>query len=184
MTILLIGPPGSGKDTQSDLLQAKHSFKEISTGDLSRREIQKGTPEGLKIKKLLDEGKFVPTELMYEILSREINNLDGDENLILNGVVRIPDQVEKLDKMLASLNKSLDFVVHIDVLEDVIVERLTERKREDDKVEIIKNRIKEYKETITPILNAYKERGILKNIDGDSTVDEVHSRILKALNLK
>lgn len=182
MNILIIGPSGSGKDTQSDLLEERFSFEMISTGALLRQEVQENTELGKEIDTYLKLGKWVPTEITYKVLEKKVIS-SNSENIILNGAVRIPDQVELLDRILEKKGQKLDAVLILDLDNHTAIERLTKRGREDDEVQLIISRLDEFKKTFEPILNSYRERGILQNIDASKSIEEIHSEIVGKLNI-
>lgn len=180
-----MGPSGSGKDTQTDLIEDRFNIRQFSTGDMLRAEAAKDTEKGNKIKKYLEEGKWVPTEITYELLEEKfLNGEIPHDNIMLNGVVRIPNQVEKLDKILAKFGKTLDVVISFTLEEEEAIQRMLGRGRQDDKVENIRSRLKEYDQYFDPIFSAYRDRGILKEIDAGGTIEGVHKKVVDALNIK
>ncbi|MCA9381186.1 nucleoside monophosphate kinase [Candidatus Dojkabacteria bacterium] len=182
MNVLIIGPSGSGKDTQSDLLEKDFGFTMISTGALLRKEVDKETMLGKEIEKYLDEGKWVPTEITYKLLEKEYLEITS-ENIIFNGVVRYPEQVNLLDNLLEKKGETLDSVLLLNLDNETAVKRLTARGREDDEKDLIISRLNEFKESFDPILNSYKQRDILIDIDASKTIEEVHLEIVNKLNL-
>ncbi|MCA9386447.1 nucleoside monophosphate kinase [Candidatus Dojkabacteria bacterium] len=182
MNVLIIGPSGSGKDTQSAILEEKFGFKSLSTGSILRSEVKKGSKIGKEISKYMDQGKWVPTEITYQLLGEEYSKLDS-KNIIFNGVVRYPDQVKLLDNLVGLKGNKIDKVLLLNLDNKAAIERLTARGRKDDKEELIISRLNEFKESFESIIEQYNQRGILINIDASKTIEEIHKQIVKNLNL-
>ncbi|MDK2849577.1 MAG: adenylate kinase [Candidatus Woesearchaeota archaeon] len=202
MKIVLLGPPGSGKGTQAKILSEKLGLKHISTGDLLREETKKETPLSKKIKEILDEGKLISDEFVFEILKQ---NLPSD-NYILDGLPRTVSQAKMLDDMV-----KIDFIFLIDVEDEFIVERIVNRRmcpkcgriynlktnkpkndtlcdvcsvpliqRDDDNEEVVRKRLSEYHNQTEPVLDYYSSR--LIRIDGEKPIEEVTQQILSKIN--
>lgn len=159
MILLFIGPPGSGKDTQADILVKNHGFTTISTGDLFRKEMAKGSELGKRVESYMKSGQLVPDDIVYEMLGNHINELNSN-NIVLNAVVRNVAQIALLDELLSRLGKTLDKVVYFKLEEEEAIKRLLKRKREDDDEATIRIRMRlQFRETIPPILEEYKRIG-------------------------
>jgi len=208
LKIVLLGPPGSGKGTQTERLCAELGFTKISTGDLLREAVRNNTPLGVKAKGYMDSGKLVPNELVVDLVKEKLKAVKG--GVILDGFPRSLEQAQLLDKFT-----KVDLVVDIVVNEDNLVKRLTMRRtckdcscvyhleynppkvgdecdkchgplyqRSDDTERTVRERLNVYKESTLPLTKYYQEKGILKQVDGEGDIAEVYKRILKAIKAK
>jgi adenylate kinase len=177
--VVLLGPPGAGKGTQAEKLEEKLGIPQISTGDLFRHNIGEGTELGLEAKKYLDAGDLVPSELTNRLVDDRLNSPDVADGFILDGYPRSVEQAKALDEMLERRGLHLDAVVEFRVSEDELFERLKGRGRADDTDDVIRNRMKVYRDETAPLLEYYSDE--LKTVDAIGTVDEVFARALKAL---
>ncbi len=181
MRLVMLGPPGAGKGTQAVLLSEKLGVPHISTGDLFRANIGQETPLGLEAKKYLDAGDLVPSDLTNRMVEARVEEPDAVNGFVLDGFPRTVDQAEALEKILADdLSTTLDAVVSLVVDEDVVVNRMLARGRADDSEDVIRNRLRVYRDETAPLLDHYD--GLVVNVDGIGEVDEVNKRILAALN--
>jgi len=187
--IVLLGPPGCGKGTQSKLLVKNKDFFQLSTGDLLRQETNdKDSVIGQEVKKIMEEGKLVSDEFVINIIVKKVFELK-DNNIIFDGFPRNLNQANFLDKSLDEVSLNLDcavlFDINFDVLEDRIKKRVEESGsidlRPDDNIETLRNRIKIYKESTLPIVEYYKNKNILFKIDGMLSIDNVYKNILKII---
>ncbi|MGV9866902.1 adenylate kinase [Rhodococcus koreensis] len=179
MRLVLLGPPGAGKGTQAAILSEKLGVPHISTGDLFRANIGQATPLGLEAKKYLDAGDLVPSEITNNMVKARVAEPDAANGFLLDGFPRTVDQAQALEAILAELNTKLDAVLSFIVDEDVVVERMLARGRADDKEDVIRNRLRVYREETAPLLDYYKEQ--LVTVDALGEVDEVNARALAAL---
>ncbi len=179
MRIVLLGPPGAGKGTQAIQLAEKLGVPQISTGDLFRHNISTGTELGLEAKKYLDAGDLVPATLTNALVDDRLNAADVAEGFILDGFPRSVEQAQALAEMLKKRGLKLDAVVEFRVPEDELVARLQGRGRADDTEEVIRNRMKVYRDETAPLLDFYATE--LKTVDAVGAVDEVFARALRAL---
>jgi adenylate kinase len=177
--LVLLGPPGAGKGTQAAILSEKLGVPHISTGDLFRANIGQATPLGLEAKKYLDAGDLVPSEITNNMVKARVGEPDAANGFLLDGFPRTVDQAQALEAILAELNTKLDAVLSFIVDEDVVVERMLARGRADDKEDVIRNRLRVYREETAPLLDYYKEQ--LVTVDALGEVDEVNARALAAL---
>ncbi|MCZ4521231.1 adenylate kinase [Rhodococcus ruber] len=179
MRLVLLGPPGAGKGTQAVLLSEKLGVPHISTGDLFRANIGEKTPLGLEAKKYLDAGDLVPSELTVDMVRSRLSEPDAVNGFLLDGFPRSVGQAEALVEILSDLNAKLDAVLSFVVDEDVVVERMLARGREDDKEDVIRNRLKVYRDETAPLLDYYADK--LVTVDAIGEVDEVNARALKSI---
>jgi adenylate kinase len=177
--VVLLGPPGAGKGTQAEKLSEKLGIPQISTGDLFRKNIGDGTPLGLEAKRYLDAGDLVPAELTNRLVEDRIDQPDAADGFILDGYPRSVEQAGALKDMLAARNTKLDAVVEFQVSEDELLTRLKGRGRADDTDEVIRNRMKVYRDETEPLLEYYRDD--LKTVDAVGGLDEVFARALHAL---
>ena len=179
MRVVLLGPPGAGKGTQAEKLSEKLGIPQISTGDLFRKNIGDGTPLGLEAKRYLDAGDLVPAELTNRLVEDRIDQPDAAEGFILDGYPRSVEQAGALKDMLAARNTKLDAVLEFQVSEDELLTRLKGRGRADDTDEVIRNRMKVYREETEPLVEYYRDD--LKTVNAVGALDEVFARALSAL---
>jgi adenylate kinase len=178
--IVLLGPPGAGKGTQAEKLSEKLGIPQISTGDLFRQNIGAGTKLGLEAKRYLDAGDLVPAELTNALVDDRLNQDDAAGGFILDGYPRSVAQAQALHEMLERRGTDLDAVVEFRVAEDELFDRLKARGRADDTEDVIRNRMKVYRDETAPLLEYYND-GPLKTVDAVGSVDEVFARALHAL---
>lgn len=179
MRLVLVGPPGAGKGTQAVILSEKLGVPHISTGDLFRANIGQQTALGLEAKKYIDAGNLVPSEITNNMVKARVAEPDAANGFLLDGFPRTVDQAEALKAILAGLNVTLDGVLAFEVADDVVVERMLSRGREDDTEDVIRNRMRVYREETAPLLDYYA--GSIVTVDAVGAVDEVNSRALAAL---
>ena len=185
MNIILFGPPGAGKGTQSKYLVKKLSAFQISTGDILRDEIKKNSIIGLKAQTFMNEGKLVPDKILLDIIAERIIQKDCENGFLLDGFPRTLKQAIGLDKILESINQLLDFAISLTANEEELITRLINRGaelgRSDDTPEVIRNRQKIYWENTAPLLDFYKDKYILKEVDGLGDIEIITNRILKSI---
>lgn len=181
MRLIMLGPPGAGKGTQAARVSAAHDVPAISTGDIFRANIKDETPLGLQVKQITASGGYVPDEVTNAIVRDRLAAEDAAGGFLLDGYPRTPGQVEALDEMLGDAGHALDAVVELTVDTDEVVQRLLTRAQEqgraDDTEEVVRERMRIYAEETAPLAAVYKERGLLRRVDGMGTVDEVTARI-------
>ncbi len=182
MKLLIMGPPGAGKGTQAKILSTKFNLVHLSTGDILRSEIKKGSPIGLEAQLYMNAGNLVPDKVLLAMMETTLENFK-DKGLILDGFPRTIPQAEGLTSIFESLNQKIDYVINIYVNKDVLINRLVERAeksgRADDTKEVIVNRQKVYHKLTTPLIEYYKSEII--NIDGGGSIEEVTPRILNII---
>ncbi|MCV7409143.1 adenylate kinase [Mycobacterium florentinum] len=179
MRVVLLGPPGAGKGTQSEKLSEKLGIPQISTGDLFRSNIGQGTKLGLEAKRYLDAGDLVPSELTNQLVDDRLNDPDTAGGFILDGYPRSIEQAKALHEMLGRRGTDIDAVLEFRVSEDELLQRLKGRGRADDTEDVILNRFKVYRDETAPLLEYYHDQ--LKTVDAIGSLDEVFARALRAL---
>lgn len=182
LNIILFGPPGSGKGTQSKLLQEKFGLIHLSTGDVCREEIKFATPEGLEAKRLIDGGNFFPDKLAYRIVEKFLDSNSTAKGFVYDGMPRHEGQIEVFDDMLSKRNGIVDIVIELKVEEEELIQRLLKRgessgRPDDSGREVIEKRLRIYDDVTAPIAKRYKERGVYHSIDALGSLDDVLQKI-------
>lgn len=185
MNIILLGPPGAGKGTQAKILEKNHGVVQLSTGDMLRAAVASGSDLGKEAKAVMDAGKLMPDDIMVQIISDRIEEPDCEKGFILDGFPRTTAQAEALDRMLADKGLPLNHVIEISVDDAILIDRINARvsqtpeaeRRDDDNAETLKRRLAVYHEQTAPILPYYRDRGMLKKVDGMQPIDEVTKQI-------
>ncbi len=210
LRLVLFGPPGAGKGTQAQLLKEHLSLTHISSGDLFRHHLGEGTPLGVRAKEYMNKGELVPDEITIDIMLEKVMSVSQQEGFILDGFPRNPEQATKLENKLIRESRDLDKVVHINVSEQELLRRLGGRfvcrscqaphfadvgrqlmkcdqcagelyQRDDDAPKAVQKRIEVYNVETTPLLNFYRDRGLLVEIGGVDGIEEVNRKIVAAL---
>ena len=190
MNIILLGAPGSGKGTQSIILNKKLGLVQLSTGEIIRENIEKKTKLGLQVKNLVDNGEFVSDEIILSIISKRISEDDCSKGFILDGFPRNLNQASKFDEILLEKNKKIDFVIELNVSKKNLYKRIENRAiesneaRADDKEEILKNRLNIYDEQTKPLVPYYKKAELHFEVDGMKSIDEISLEIEKIIRVK
>ncbi len=182
LNILLLGPPGSGKGTQALKLVGEFNLKYISTGDFARQIAGEKSEEGERVRRALAEGKLVPNEIIDNYVEGELSKLKTYEGVIFDGYPRDLEQALNLEKFLSKFGRKKILVIYLDVSEGNIIKRLLKRKRSDDKPSIIKKRIEEYIKKTKSVLKYFRDKEILKEVDGNGSIEEVYKKILKVID--
>ncbi len=182
--LVFLGPPGSGKGTQSEILREKYGFVHIATGDIFRWHIKHGTELGKRIREYLERGELVPDDITISVVEQKIRESLNPRGFIFDGFPRTIKQAEKLDEMLGKLGLKVDLVIYLNVSREEATRRLLARGRHDDKPETIKRRFDEYEEKTKKIREYYEEKGLLVEIDGEKTIEEVHESIVALLRAR
>ncbi len=182
-----MGPPGAGKGTQAAHVAEHFGVPAISTGDIFRRNVSEGTELGVQAQGYMDAGEYVPDEITNQMVRNRIDEPDAEPGFLLDGYPRTVAQVEELDEMIEFTGHKLDAAVVLTVDSDEIVGRLLQRAqtegRADDTEEVIRRRQDLYVEQTEPLIEQYRERGLLVEVDGMGEVAEVTERIFKALDI-
>lgn len=199
MNIVLLGAPGAGKGTQAARIIETYKLPHISTGDILRAAVAAGTPLGLEAKRYMDAGELVPDFVVIGLVKARLSEPDAEKGFILDGFPRTTNQAEALDRELVALGKVIDSAIAITVDPEVIVARLTSRRtcrecgritsasegdtcsacggelfqRDDDNEKTVRNRLDVYDRSTAPLIEYYRGKGVLHEIDGDRPVDTV-----------
>ncbi|HVI45948.1 MAG TPA: adenylate kinase [Chitinophaga sp.] len=187
VNLILFGPPGSGKGTQSAKIIEKYGLIHLSTGDLLRNEIGSKTPLGLEATKFMDQGLLVPDEVVIGMIGSKLDANPEARGFIFDGFPRTTAQAEALDKLLALKKTSLSLVLSLDVPEDELVRRLLNRgltsgRKDDANEEVVKARLVEYHNKTAPVADHYAKYGKVKKVKGDGTEEEVFELLCREIN--
>jgi adenylate kinase len=206
-TIVLLGPPGSGKGTQGERLSEEFGFVRLSTGDMLREAVRKGTPLGLKADEYMKKGALVPNDLIINLMIEKIASFEKGTGVIFDGFPRTVEQADALGKEI-----NVDLTLNLDVEDSELVNRLTRRRtcpkcsavyhldynkpakfgvcdkcgtalehRKDDTEETVLNRLKVYRESTMPLIQYYTKKGTLKTVQGVGSIDEIYANVKKTL---
>ena len=182
-----MGPPGAGKGTQAQYVADHFGVPAISTGDIFRANVSQGTALGVEAKRYMEAGEYVPDEITNQMVRNRIEAPDAEPGFLLDGYPRTLAQVEELDGIISTTGHSLDAAVALIADPDELVSRLLQRARvegrADDSEDVIRRRQEVYAEQTEPLIEVYRERGILIEVDGMGDVDEVTKRIFDALDV-
>jgi len=184
--LLILGPPGAGKGTQSARLLETYSIPAIATGDIFRQNIKDETPLGVEVKAIVDAGDYVPDSLTNALVKSRLEEQDAVDGFLLDGYPRTLEQVSYLDGLLKAKSRSLDAVIQLVADQEEVVARLRKRAiaqgRTDDTEEAIRHRQQVYSRETTPLIAVYRDRDLLIEVDGLGEIDDVSSRISEALS--
>jgi len=185
--LILFGPPGSGKGTQSEKLIAKYGLKHLSTGDLLRFEIGNKTPLGLEAKSFMDKGHLVPDEVVIGMISSALDANADAKGFLFDGFPRTAAQAEALDKLLELKKASINVMLALDVSEEELVKRLLHRgetsgRSDDNNENIIRERIAEYHKKTTAVADYYKKFNKVIMVEGEGTVEEIFNGLCKEID--
>lgn len=183
--VVIFGPPGSGKGTQSDKIIEKYGFGHISTGDVLRKEMSNETELGIKAKAFIEKGNLVPDELIIDMLAVSLDATEAKSGVIFDGFPRTTPQAEALQAMLKKRGGDVNTMLSLEVPKDELITRLLERGkssgRSDDNLEVIEARIAVYNEQTAPVMDFYKKEGTFHAIEGVGSIDDIFGRITKVL---
>ena len=187
--IIFLGPPGSGKGTQAEMLSKKLNFQHISVGDLLRENISNDTNLGKLAATYVDSGELVPDDLIIELVNSSVQSLQNNKDsqfsgMILDGFPRTINQASSLDAKISDLGTRIKSVIYLDILDEKIINRLQARGRNDDKPDLIRNRLNVYRDQTEPLLGYYNEKKLLDSINGDQKMEDVNSSILNVITEK
>jgi adenylate kinase len=188
MRLLIMGPPGAGKGTQAALISAHYAIPAISTGDIFRAMKTADTPLAQQVRDIMASGGYIGDDITNEIVAERLAQADCEPGFLLDGFPRTLAQVETLDAFLESRGEHLDAVISLVADTDEVVDRLLKRAategRSDDKEETIRVRQQVYADQTAPLLEVFRDRGLLVEVDGLGAVPEVSTRLFSALDAR
>ena len=186
LNVVIFGPPGAGKGTQSEGIIEKYKLAHIPTGDLLRAEISGHTQLGAIAKSFIDKGELVPDDTIIGMIDNKIESLSDAKGVIFDGFPRTVAQAEALDSLLSEHKSKVSVMLNLEVEKPELVERLLLRGktsgRSDDNLETIEKRISVYNEQTTPVIDYYKKSGVYKAIKGVGSVEDIFASIAKAID--
>lgn len=184
MYLIILGPPGAGKGTQSILIAQKLGLKHLSTGEILRQAVTEGTELGLKAKEIMEAGNLVSDDIMVGIVKDALAMDDAKKGFILDGFPRTLEQAKQLDNVLDELGYSDVKVINITLDDDELVKRMLGRGRKDDTAETIQNRLNVYKGQTAPVREHYLAKTAVLDTYGIGSVEEINEKILSSLGKK
>jgi adenylate kinase len=184
--LVIFGPPGSGKGTQSVKIAEKYNFAHISTGNIFRKEIKNKTALGIRVQSIIEKGELVPDELLVELLEKAMGEHHGIDGFIFDGFPRTIQQAKDLDLLLNKTAHCVSLVLALEVDEDEVCQRLLKRAQEqgrkDDTEEVIRNRMEVYHRQTSPLMEYYRQQGKFESLYGVGSVDEIFENICKVID--
>ncbi len=180
--MILVGPPGSGKGTQGERLQTELQIPKFSTGDILRAAVRDSTPLGVEAKHYMDSGQLVPDKVVIGLIEECLKSADAQKGWILDGFPRTIPQAEALDELLESVDQSYNCVICLDVPDEPIVQRMLDRGRDDDKEDVIRERLKVYRDKTAPLIDYYSKKNVLETVDGNRNPDSVFESLKQLLS--
>lgn len=187
LNIVLFGPPGAGKGTQSEKLIKGYNLTHLSTGDLFRKNISEGTDLGVQAQKFMDDGNLVPDEVVIGMVEDKVKNTPNTQGFVFDGFPRTVAQAEALDKLMLENGTPIDLMLALSVDEDELLQRLLKRGKisarpDDQDPDKIRNRFAVYKRETTPVAEFYRAQGKLFNIEGVGDIDVIFARLTETID--
>lgn len=179
--LIFLGPPGAGKGTQAQTLAHICNIPHISTGDILRQAVSQQTDLGQKAKSYIDQGELVPDQLILDIMQARLDQADAKFGWVLDGFPRNIVQATFLDVLLQKINQEYDYVVNLEVPDEILVARMLGRGRRDDNESVIRHRLQVYREQTAPLIDFYRDRQQLVSVDGNQPVELVTSELQKLI---
>jgi len=189
LNLVLFGPPGSGKGTQSSLLVEKYQLIHLSTGDLLRKEMKEGTPLGLEAKSLIEQGALVPNAVVVGMIENALDANAGAKGFLFDGFPRTVAQAEALDRLLESKHTTIASVLFLEVCEEELISRLIGRAKTSGRLDdadpaIQKKRQDVYRNETLPVAAYYDKAGLVEKIDGEGSIDDIFGRLCERIDAK
>jgi adenylate kinase len=185
LNLIIFGPPGSGKGTQSEKVAEKYNLAHISTGDIFRSEIRNETPLGLKVQSIIEKGELVPDEVLLEVLENALDKRAGKAGYIFDGFPRTLQQAQDLDALMKKRNEQITLVIALVVDQDEVVKRLLKRAklegRKDDTEEVILNRMNVYQKQTAPLIDYYQKQNKFEKVKGVGSIDDIFDAITQTV---
>ena len=179
--LIFLGPPGAGKGTQAQTLAHHRNIPHISTGEILRGAMQERSPLGIKAKSYVDRGELVPDQLMQDMVEERLSQPDTKPGWILDGFPRTVSQADFLDELLQKLDHNSVRVINLEVPDQVLIDRLLDRGRQDDTQEVIRRRLEVYREQTAPLIDFYRDRQQLLSVNGNQSLEEVTAELEKTI---
>ena len=181
MNLIIFGPPGAGKGTQSKFIVKKYNLFQLSTGEILRNEIKHKTELGIRIASSMNSGNLVSDEVVSRLIEKFISNKEYENKFIFDGYPRNLNQARNLDNLLGKYKQKIDIVLKLSVSLDTVKKRISERqtleKRPDDNEEVAIRRYETYEKSTEPVIEYYKKLNLLKVVNGESPIDEINMKI-------
>ena len=181
MNIVIFGPPGAGKGTQSNFIVEKYKLHQLSTGELLRKEIKNKTELGQQIVSIINSGNLVSDKVVSDLIEKHISDKNYKNRLIFDGYPRNLTQVKNLETLLIKYDQKIDFVLKLSVSLETIKKRISERKtlenRSDDKENVAIKRYEMYEKNIKPVIEFYKQSNLLTVVNGEKPISEINDEI-------
>ena len=178
--LLFLGPPGAGKGTQASLICKDQGFLHLSTGDLLRDEVCSGTELGQEAELIMNKGELVSDEIVLSIVEKKLS--EPSQGWLLDGFPRNLPQADLLEHLLQKISQPIQTVIFIEIDDETLTQRMLSRGRKDDNEEVIRNRLKVYRDQTSPLVNHYRNLGLLKSINGCGNIEDVKNRIKEELS--
>ncbi len=187
MNLVIFGPPGAGKGTQSKFIVEKYKMYQLSTGEFLRNEMSNNTSIGKKISSVINSGALVSNQIVSDLIEKVISNTDYQNRIIFDGYPRNLDQAKNLDILLKKYNQKIDIVLKLSVSLKTIKKRISDRrtleKRPDDNEEIAIKRYETYEKSTEPVIEYYKKLNLLKVVDGERPIEQINKEISEIIDL-